>query len=434
MRAHERRRSRGDAPTVAGRRPQMNETRPDGFCRRVGDKRISGGEERNATFASSSEPCAFDGRVPATGKPTTAAAIDDRRAGRLRNRTIGPSNGSTRRACPQLAVMVFLQRTGAPEKRPAARGGRPCHASTTGSVLVVLDQLFVVVGVEQLVELDDFARDRGVDVRGRLDRLHHGNAAAGLHGRADLGQLDIDQIAELRLGVVGDTDPNQSVVFDAGPLVGLEEFQIAGNLAHDRVQSLGLGRVTDGNSSRIRREENRKLPAQMPSQALPSRTNGYFTCRTGTSRPRMSTRRSPVAPAGTRANAIALSRVGAKLPDRISPSPLAASTFWPWRSTPLPSSTRPIITRGTPLAFCRSSAARPMKSRPGSSETVQPRLASHGVTFSSMSWPYRFMPASSRKVSRAPRPAGFTPAACSASHSATACSCGSMISKPSSPV
>lgn len=40
MRAHERRRSRGDAPTVAGRRPQMNETRPDGFCRRVGDKRI----------------------------------------------------------------------------------------------------------------------------------------------------------------------------------------------------------------------------------------------------------------------------------------------------------------------------------------------------------------------------------------------------------
>lgn len=153
MRAHERRRSRGDAPTVAGRRPQMNETRPDGFCRRVGDKRISGGEERNATFASSSEPCAFDGRVPATGKPTTAAAIDDRRAGRLRNRTIGPSNGSTRRACPQLAVMVFLQRTGAPEKRPAARGGRPCHASTTGSVLVVLDQLFVVVGVEQLVEL-----------------------------------------------------------------------------------------------------------------------------------------------------------------------------------------------------------------------------------------------------------------------------------------
>src|SRR5574337_1266617 len=74
MRAHERRRSRGDAPTVAGRRPQMNETRPDGFCRRVGDKRISGGEERNATFASSSEPCAFDGRVPATGKALKAEA------------------------------------------------------------------------------------------------------------------------------------------------------------------------------------------------------------------------------------------------------------------------------------------------------------------------------------------------------------------------
>ena len=56
----------------------------------------------------------------------------------------------------------------------------------------------------------------------------------------------------------------------------------------------------------------------------------------------------------------------------------AVSTFWPWRSTPFSSITRPIIWRGTPAAFCASSAARPMKSRPSSSATVQARPASYG--------------------------------------------------------
>src|SRR5690348_18010175 len=60
-----------------------------------------------------------------------------------------------------------------------------------------------------------------------------------------------------------------------------------------------------------------------------------------------------------------LSSVGAKLPERISPSPLAVSTFWPCRSTPFSSSTRPTITRGTPAAFCASSALRSEERRVG---------------------------------------------------------------------
>ena len=65
-----------------------------------------------------------------------------------------------------------------------------------------------------------------------------------------------------------------------------------------------------------------------------------------------------------------------------------------------------------------------MKSRLPSSATVQARPDSSGVTVSSMSLPYRFMPASSRSVSRAPRPQGATPAAPSACQKSAADSDG----------
>jgi hypothetical protein len=146
-------------------------------------------------------------------------------------------------------------------RRPAG------HArSLATSVVVVLGQLFVVVRVEQLIEFraiawldqenpafaerilvdgfglvveqfvdgDDLAGNRRLDVRGGLHRLHHRGAGARLHGRADFRQLDVYQVAELGLRMVGDAHPDQAVVFDAGPLVGLEEFQIARNLAHDQ--------------------------------------------------------------------------------------------------------------------------------------------------------------------------------------------------------
>ena len=119
-----------------------------------------------------------------------------------------------------------------------------------------------------------------------------------------------------------------------------------------------------------------------------TRFGDLFVARTGTSRPRMSTRTPcDTSPAGTRAKAIALPSVGEKVPDRISPSPLAVSTFWPWRSTPFSSITRPIIWRASPAAFCASSTGRPMKSRPSSRLTVHASAASNGLTASSMSWP-----------------------------------------------
>ena len=77
--------------------------------------------------------------------------------------------------------------------------------------------------------------------------------------------------------------------------------------------------------------------------------------------------------------------------------------------------------RGPPLARACASASRPMKSRSsGSNATVQARPDSRGWWVSSMSLPYRFMPASRRSVSRAPRPAGATPCARSARQASAA--------------
>src|SRR6185437_12558432 len=338
------------------------------------------------------------------------------------------------------------------------------------SNFVVLDQLFVVVGSEQrihfvrigklddeqpavaecifvdgfrfvgepFIHFHDFATDRRIHIRRRLHRLDHRATRTGFDLVADLGQFDVDQVTQQALGMIGNADTCTPVFLDPHPFVRLLEFEVTGNLAHDTcpwlfgrpvILAMSTGPEKDASANRGDRAAN-----QMPSQAWPSLTKGYFTARSGSSRPRMSTRRLSRAPAGTRAKAMALPSVGEKMPDRISPSPLPVTTRWPWRSTPLSSSTTPISSRGTPDTFCFSSAARPMKSRPSSSDTVQARPASHGVTSSSMSWPYRFIPASSRSVSRAPKPAGCTPAAASAFHNATACSSGTMISKPSSPV
>jgi hypothetical protein len=71
-----------------------------------------------------------------------------------------------------------------------------------------------------------------VPVTGGLDRLDHGAGVAGFDAVADVGQFDVDQIAKQALGVIGDADGDFAVAFDAGPLVGLQELQIAGNFTH----------------------------------------------------------------------------------------------------------------------------------------------------------------------------------------------------------
>src|SRR5690606_22556024 len=82
------------------------------------------------------------------------------------------------------------------------------------------------------VDLDDRPRHRGIDVGSGLDRLDHRAGGARLDAVADGGQVDIDQIAEQALGMVGNTDGDLAVTFYSGPLVGLHELEIARDFAH----------------------------------------------------------------------------------------------------------------------------------------------------------------------------------------------------------
>lgn len=65
--------------------------------------------------------------------------------------------------------------------------------------------------------------------------------SAGFDAIADMGQLDIDQIAELALGVIGNADAHLIGVLDAHPFVGFQEFQITGYLAHGSVTCVSRG-------------------------------------------------------------------------------------------------------------------------------------------------------------------------------------------------
>ena len=80
----------------------------------------------------------------------------------------------------------------------------------------------------------DFAAHRAVDVGGRLDGLDDRAGLAGGDATAGLGRLDEHEVAERLLGVVGDADRDGAVGLEARPLVGLEEAQVGGNVAHGR--------------------------------------------------------------------------------------------------------------------------------------------------------------------------------------------------------
>src|SRR5438132_516127 len=86
----------------------------------------------------------------------------------------------------------------------------------------------------------------------------------------------------------------------------------------------------------------------------------------------------------------------------------SCQTLYPWRGIPGSSSSRPTRRRVSPDAACAARAARPTNS-PLSSLTTHARPASSGVVVASMSVPQSGSPASRRRVSRAPSPAGSPP-------------------------
>jgi hypothetical protein len=95
------------------------------------------------------------------------------------------------------------------------------------------------------------------------------------------------------------------------------------------------------------------------------------------------------------------------LPDVTSPLDLPARSLCPWRGIIRPGSVKATSLLRGPARRTASRAAWPMKS--WSQETAKSRPASMGLVSVSKSWPASRSPASRRRVSRAPRPAGLTP-------------------------
>ncbi len=114
----------------------------------------------------------------------------------------------------------------------------------------------------------------------------------------------------------------------------------------------------------------------------------------------------------TIAIAILCCKVGEKVPEVTRPtsrSPESTERALPGD----PLARREPGRRGSgPGAPCVSSRARDRRNPPCSSLTAQPRPAENGSISSASSWPYSGIAASSRRVSRAPRPQARSRAAC----------------------
>ena len=100
------------------------------------------------------------------------------------------------------SVHVRLVRGGVHQARPGPGLVRQLHLHHPAAAERVRVDLGRVVD-ERLVDLDDLARDGRVDVRGGLDGLDDAVGLAGGDLGADLGELDVDDVAELGLGRVG---------------------------------------------------------------------------------------------------------------------------------------------------------------------------------------------------------------------------------------
>src|SRR5476651_375628 len=110
---------------------------------------------------------------------------------------------------------------GVEERAGFARDGQFDH-DHPAVMRVLVDRLRLVL--ERRVDLEDLAGDRRVEFGDRLHRFDRAEGLPLLHLRPDLGQLDIDDVAELLLGVVGDADA-ALVGREVDPLVVLGVFE-----------------------------------------------------------------------------------------------------------------------------------------------------------------------------------------------------------------
>ena len=79
--------------------------------------------------------------------------------------------------------------------------------------------------LQVLVDLDNLARNRAVEIGGGLDRLDHPQPGSRFELLSDRRKLQVDDIAELRLCVLTDTNRYRAAAFLPDPFVRLAELQ-----------------------------------------------------------------------------------------------------------------------------------------------------------------------------------------------------------------
>ena len=85
------------------------------------------------------------------------------------------------------------------------------------------------VGGEGLIDFDDLAIDRCVDIAGGFDRFDDGSGLAGGHRGSHFWRLDVDDVGQLILGVVGDSNCS-GVTLSEDPLVAVGIFKVVGDV------------------------------------------------------------------------------------------------------------------------------------------------------------------------------------------------------------
>src|SRR5450759_5215357 len=113
--------------------------------------------------------------------------------------------------------------------------------------------------VEPLVDRDDLARDWREQLGHRLHRFDRPEHIVLAEFRPDFRQLDVDNIAELALGVVGDADLRVAVLALADVLMLFRVLEIVRDVRHLCSAMVMRARTAGRKSIRTRKESQETL-------------------------------------------------------------------------------------------------------------------------------------------------------------------------------
>ena len=289
-----------------------------------------------------------------------------------------------RRAGVRSCSSRLVRRSGVADQLFVGRGveqrGRasPASAGFSRNSQAAYASSFTALGRarQRVVDGDDLAGDRRVDVGGGLHRFDDGAGLARRQLAADRGQLDEDEVAQRCLRVVGDADRSRCRRLRCAPIratVGVP--QIGGNVH-------AAPPVVDVRWRMRWVRSSRPAPCRCARTAASRRARRARLSRTTTC-----TVSPGATPRGQRARARSTgSSVGLNVPLVISPSP-CVGVHGLVRAQHAALVEQQRARRAAAPADARRSAALPTKSRGLARSTVQARPDSSGDTVSSMSWP-----------------------------------------------